>query len=172
MTAVQLYDTTLRDGAQGEGISFSVVDKLHIAEKLDAMGIHFIEGGWPGSNPKDAEFFEKARELALKEAKIAVFGSTRRAGTKAAEDNNLTMLVEAGAGVATIVGKSSELQVVQVLGVSLEENLSMVSDSINYLKDKGLIVFFDAEHFFDGFKANPAYSLKVAEVAAQVERLF
>jgi len=167
LTSVQLYDTTLRDGAQSEGISFSVVDKLNIARRLDELGIHFIEGGWPGSNPRDAEFFEKARELSLKNAKIAVFGSTRRRETKAEEDNNLTMLVDAGVKVATIVGKSSELQVVQVLKTTLEENLSMVADSIRYLKSRGLTVFFDAEHFFDGFKANPAYSLRVVEVAAQ-----
>jgi 2-isopropylmalate synthase len=164
---VQLYDTTLRDGAQSEGISFSVVDKLNIARKLDELGIRFIEGGWPGSNPKDAEFFEKARELPLKKARIAVFGSTRRAGIKPEEDENLTMLADVGVTAATIVGKSSELQVVQVLGTTLKENLSMVSDSVKYLKSKGLIVFFDAEHFFDGFKANPDYSLKVAVAAAQ-----
>jgi 2-isopropylmalate synthase len=167
LTKVELYDTTLRDGVQSEGISFSVVDKLNIARKLDGLGIHFIEGGWPGSNPKDAEFFEKARSLKLKKAKIAVFGSTRRQGIKAEEDKNLTMLVEAGAQVATIVGKSSEQQVVQVLETTLEENLKMVADSIKYLKSQGLTVFFDAEHFFDGFKANPAYSLKVVEAAAQ-----
>ncbi|HUT97022.1 MAG TPA: citramalate synthase [Dehalococcoidales bacterium] len=167
MTKVELYDTTLRDGAQSEGISFSVVDKLNIARKLDGLGIHFIEGGWPGSNPKDAEFFEKARGLELKKARIAVFGSTRRQNMKAEEDKNLTMLVGAGAEVATIVGKSSELQVVQVLETSPEENLKMVADSIKYLKGKGMTVFFDAEHFFDGFKSNPAYSLKVVEVAAQ-----
>jgi 2-isopropylmalate synthase len=163
---VELYDTTLRDGAQSEGISFSVVDKLNIARKLDEMGIHFIEGGWPGSNPKDAEFFKEARGLKLKRAKIAVFGSTRRPNIKAEKDQNLTMLVESGAKVATIVGKSSEQQVVQVLETSLEENLKMVADSIKYLKSKGLTVFFDAEHFFDGFKANPTYSLSVVEVAA------
>jgi 2-isopropylmalate synthase len=166
LTKVELYDTTLRDGAQSEGISFSVVDKLNIARQLDGLGIHYIEGGWPGSNPKDAEFFEKVRGLKLARAKIAVFGSTRRQGMKAADDKNLTMLVDAGAEVATLVGKSSELQVVQVLETSLEENLKMVADSIEYLKGKGMTVFFDAEHFFDGFKANPEYSLKVVEVAA------
>jgi 2-isopropylmalate synthase len=167
LTKVELYDTTLRDGAQSEGISFSVVDKLNIARKLDKLGIHFIEGGWPGSNPKDAEFFEKARRLKLKKAKIAVFGSTRRQGIKAENDKNLTMLVEAGAKVATIVGKSSEQQVTQVLETTPEENLKMVADSIKYLKGQGLTVFFDAEHFFDGFKANHAYSLKVVKVAAE-----
>jgi 2-isopropylmalate synthase len=167
LASVELYDTTLRDGAQSEGISFSVVDKLNIAQKLDELGIHYIEGGWPGSNPKDAEFFEKARQLKLKKAKLVVFGSTRRRNTKAEKDKNLTMLTSAGVKVATIVGKSSELQVAQVLETSLEENLNMVADSIKYLKSKGLTVFFDAEHFFDGFKANPEYSLKVVEVAAQ-----
>jgi 2-isopropylmalate synthase len=167
LTKVELYDTTLRDGAQSEGISFSVVDKLNIARQLDGLGIHFIEGGWPGSNPKDAEFFEKARGLKLQKARIAVFGSTRRQNMKAEEDRNLTMLVEAGAEVATIVGKSSEQQVTQVLETTPEENLKMVADSIKYLKGKGMTVFFDAEHFFDGFKANSGYSLKVVEVAAK-----
>ncbi len=155
MTSVQLYDTTLRDGAQSEGISFSVVDKLHIAQKLDELGIHYIEGGWPGSNPKDAEFFEKARGLALRHARLVVFGSTRRRGLRADEDTNLTMLLEAGAGVATIVGKSSDLQVTHVLKTTLEENLDMIADSVRFLKSKGLTVFFDAEHFFDGFKHDP-----------------
>ncbi|MFB0559357.1 MAG: citramalate synthase, partial [Dehalococcoidales bacterium] len=165
MSSVKLYDTTLRDGAQGEGVSFSVVDKLNIARKLDELGVHYIEGGYPGSNPKDAEFFEKARELSLKNAQIAVFGSTRRIGLRAEEDNNLVMLVNAGVRIATIVAKSSDLQVAQVLKTTLEENLSMIADSIKYLKSKGLTVFFDAEHFFDGFRSNPNYSLRVLEVA-------
>ena len=167
MVTVELYDTTLRDGAQSEGISFSVVDKLHIARKLDELGIHFIEGGWPGSNPKDAEFFERAKDLKLKNARIAVFGSTRRRGLKAEDDNNLTMLVKAGVQAATIVGKSSDLQVVNVLKATLDENLSMIADSIRYLKSKGMAVFLDAEHFFDGFKHNPEYALKTLEVAAE-----
>jgi len=167
LSSVQLYDTTLRDGAQREGISFSVVDKLNIASKLDELGVHFIEGGWPGSNPKDIEFFEKAKSLRLSHSKLAAFGSTRYPKAKADKDANLLALVDAGVKVATIVGKSSELQVVQVLETTLEENLSMVADSIRYLKAKGLTVFFDAEHFFDGFKANPSYSLRVVEVAAQ-----
>ena len=160
MTMVQLYDTTLRDGAQSEGISFSVVDKLHIARKLDELGIHYIEGGWPGSNPKDAEFFQRVHELKLKNARVAVFGSTRRRGIKAEDDNNLTMLVKAGVKVATIVGKSSDLQVTHVLKATLEENLEMIADSVKYLKANGLTVFLDAEHFFDGFKHNPEYSLQ------------
>ena len=167
MSSVQLYDTTLRDGAQREGISLSVVDKLNIARKLDELGIHYIEAGWPGSNPRDAEFFAKASSLSLTTAQIAVFGSTRRAGLKAEEDNNLVMLVDAGGKVATIVGKSSASQVKQVLETTLEENLSMIADSIGYLKAKGLTVFFDAEHFFDGFKTNPDYSLRCLTTAAK-----
>jgi len=167
LSQVQLYDTTLRDGVQREGISLSVVDKLRIVEKLDELGMHFIEGGWPGSNPKDIEFFEKAQGLTLSHAKLAAFGSTRRPKAKAETDANLLALADAGVKVATIVGKSSALQVTQVLETSLEENLSMVADSIRYLKGKGLTVFFDAEHFFDGFKANPGYSLRVVEVAAE-----
>jgi 2-isopropylmalate synthase len=166
LASVQLYDTTLRDGAQSEGISFSVVDKLHIARKLDELGIRYIEGGWPGSNPKDAEFFEKARELSLENAQVAVFGSTRRRGIRAEEDNNLVMLVKAGVRVATIVGKSSDLQVTRVLKTTLEENLHMIADSVRYLRSNGLTVFLDAEHFFDGFKTNPAYALKTLEAAA------
>ena len=167
MSQVQLYDTTLRDGAQREGISFSVVDKLHIAQKLDELGIHFIEGGWPGSNPKDIEFFDRAKSLALSHSKLVAFGSTRRPKTKAETDANLLALASAGVKVVTIVGKSSELQVTQVLETTLDENLGMIADSIGYLKTKGLTVFFDAEHFFDGFKANPSYALRVLEVAAQ-----
>jgi 2-isopropylmalate synthase len=144
-----------------------VVDKLNIARKLDELGIHFIEGGWPGSNPKDVEFFDQARNLKLKNSVLVAFGSTRHPKAKTDKDANLMALVDAGVKVATIVGKSSELQVVQVLETTLEENLGMVSDSIQYLKSKGLTVFFDAEHFFDGFKANPSYSLQVVEVAAE-----
>jgi len=167
LASVELYDTTLRDGAQSEGISFSVVDKLHIAQKLDELGIRYIEGGWPGSNPKDAEFFEKARSLSLKNAQVVVFGSTRRRGIRAEEDNNLVMLVKAGVRVATIVGKSSDLQVINVLKTTLEENLSMIADSIRYLKANGLTVFWDVEHFFDGYKSNPEYALRTLEVATE-----
>ena len=166
MPSVQLYDTTLRDGTQKEGISFSVVDKLHIAQKLDELGIHFIEGGWPGSNPKDVEFFSKAKNLNLS-CSLVAFGSTRRPKAKAKTDANLVALANAGVKVVTIVGKSSELQVTQVLETTLDENLSMIADSIRYLKAKGLTVFFDAEHFFDGFKANSDYALRVLQVAAE-----
>ncbi|MFC1593088.1 citramalate synthase [Candidatus Omnitrophota bacterium] len=167
MSSVQLYDTTLRDGSQKEGISFSVLDKVKITQKLDESGIHFIEGGWPGSNPKDVEFFERARSLALSCSRLVAFGSTRRPSYKAETDNNLLALANAGVEVVTIVGKSSELQVTQVLETTLDENLSMIDDSIRYLRTKGLTVFFDAEHFFDGFKANPDYSLRCLTVAAE-----
>jgi len=167
LSSVQLYDTTLRDGAQREGISFSVVDKLHIAQKLDELGIHFTEGGWPGSNPKDIEFFKRAKNLNLANSVLVAFGSTRRANTKAEADANLLALARAGVKVVTIVGKSSESQVTKILETTLDENLSMIADSIRYLKAKGLGVFFDAEHFFDGFKANPTYALRTLKVAAE-----
>ena len=167
MSKFQLYDTTLRDGSQREGVSFSVVDKLHIAQKLDELGIQFIEGGWPGANPKDDEFFKRARELNLSQAKLVAFGSTRRPKTKAEADVNLMALAGAGTEVVAIVGKASEMQVSQVLETTLEENLSMVADSIKFLKAKGLAVFFDAEHFFHGFKANPDYALEVLKIAAE-----
>ena len=165
MTSVQLYDTTLRDGAQREGISFSVVDKLNVTRRLDELGIHFIEGGWPGSGPKDDEFFKKARKLKLVNSKLVAFGSTRRANKKAEEDGNLQALANAGVEFVTLVGKGSDLHVTQVLETTLDENLSMVSDSIGYLKEKGISVFFDAEHFFDGYKSNPEYALEVLKVA-------
>ncbi|MDH5695507.1 MAG: citramalate synthase [Dehalococcoidia bacterium] len=167
MSSVQLYDTTLRDGTQREGISFSVIDKLHIAQKLDELGVHFIEAGWPGSNPKDVEFFKKAQSLTLSHAQLAAFGSTRRPKAKADTDANLLALANAGVKVATIVGKSSDLQVAQVLETTPEENLRMIADSIKYLKAKGFTVFFDAEHFFDGFKANPDYTLRCLAAAAE-----
>ncbi len=167
MNRVQIYDTTLRDGAQSEGISFSVVDKLHITQKLDELGIPYIEGGWPGSNPKDAEFLQSASRLTLKNAQMAVFGSTRRIGMKAEDDNNLVMLVKTGVKIATIVAKSSILQVTQVLGTTPEENLRMISDSVKYLIANGMRVFVDAEHFFDGYKYDPNYSLSTLVAAAE-----
>ncbi len=167
MTSIELYDTTLRDGAQSEGISFSVVDKLNIARKLDELGVHFIEGGWPGSNPKDIEFFKRAKKLRLSHAALVAFGSTRHPNTRAEDDANLLALADAGVKVVTLVGKSSDLQVTQVLETTLEENLSMIADSIRFLKAKGLTVFFDAEHFFDGFKSSPAYSLRCLTAAAE-----
>ncbi|MFC1870893.1 citramalate synthase [Chloroflexota bacterium] len=165
--SVQLYDTTLRDGAQREGISLSVVDKLHITQRLDELGVHYIEGGWPGSNPKDIEFFEKARGLTLTNSVLVAFGSTRHPKGKVETDTNLAELANAGTNTVCIVGKSSALQVTQVLDTTLDENLNMIADSIKYLKTKGLTVFFDAEHFFDGFKADADYSLRVVAVAAE-----
>ena len=167
MASVELYDTTLRDGAQSEGISFSVVDKLHIVQKLDELGIHYIEGGWPGANPKDAEFYQRAKGLKLKNAHIVAFGSTRRANVKAEDDNFLVELVKANVKYATLVAKSSDLHVERVLKTTPEENLAMIADSIKYLKSKGINVLLDAEHFFDGYKHNPQYALKTLEVAAE-----
>ncbi len=163
---IQLYDTTLRDGAQQEGISFSVEDKIKIARKLDELGIHFIEGGWPGSNPKDTEFFQRLRQMKFVKSIPVAFGSTRRPKSQAENDNNLKGLLEAKTKVATLVGKGSSEQVKKVLKTSLDENLEMVADSIRYLKSKGLTVFFDAEHYFDGYKINPDYSLSVVQKAA------
>jgi len=166
VASVQLYDTTLRDGAQKEGISFSVADKLTITRKLDELGVHFIEGGWPGSNPKDVEFFASAKDLSLRNSELVAFGSTRQSGTRAEDDANLKSLAGVGVKTVTIVGKSSELQVTRVLETTLEKNLSMIADSIGYLRAKGLTVFFDAEHFFDGFKTNSGYALRCLEAAA------
>ncbi|MEK7848562.1 MAG: citramalate synthase [Chloroflexota bacterium] len=166
MTTVYLYDTTLRDGVQREGLSFSVGDKLKILLKLDELGVHFVEGGWPGSNPRDQEFFRRASQLKLRNTTLASFGATRRPRSRAEDDPNLQALVEAGAPVATLVGKSWDLHATLVLDTSLEENLAMISDSVAFLKARGLRVFFDAEHFFDGYKANPAYALHTLEAAA------
>jgi len=163
---VAIYDTTLRDGAQREGISFSVEDKLRIARKIDELGIHFIEGGWPGSNPKDMEFLRRVRGEDLS-AKIVPFGSTRRPGRRAEDDPSLLAIKELGFEYAAIVGKAWDLHVTEILGTELDENLRMIEDSIKFLRRFGIKVFFDAEHFFDGFKENPSYALKVVEVAAE-----
>jgi len=167
MLTVQLYDTTLRDGAQEEGISFSVGDKLKICQKLDELGIDFIEGGWPGSNPKDSEFFARAQNLKLTYSTLVAFGSTRRSNCRTEEDLNLQALLKAKTKVVTIVGKAWDKHVTRVLETTLEENISMIIDSIGYLKAKGLKVFFDAEHFFDGYKDNPEYALQVVVAAAK-----
>jgi len=164
---VSVLDTTLRDGAQMEGISFSAVDKLRIAQKLDELGVAYIEGGWPGSNPKDAEFFARVKELDLRQARIAAFCSTRRAGKAADGDPNLAALLEAGTPVAVIVGKSSPMHVTDVLRTTLDENLAMIRDSVSYLKNAGLEVLFDAEQFFDGWKLDQAYALETARAAAE-----
>ncbi|MGB2693630.1 MAG: citramalate synthase [Dehalococcoidia bacterium] len=163
---VQLYDTTLRDGAQMEGISLSVEDKLKIVQKLDELGIHYIEGGWPGSNPKDVEFFARAQSLQLTCAKLAAFGSTRHAGASADDDANLRALLDAHTPVVTIVGKAHTMQVHDVLETTTEENLAMIADSIRLLKSHDRTVFFDAEHFFDGYAADPAYALQCLKAAA------
>ena len=165
MSQIQLYDTTLRDGAQQEGISFSVADKLKIARKLDELGIHFIEGGWPGANPKDTEFFVRAQDLNLKHSVLVAFGSTKHPDSKASKDATLQALVQAKTKVVTIVGKSWDLHVTQVLEISLEDNLRLISESVSYLKTKGVTVFFDAEHFFDGYKASPDYAIQTVEAA-------
>ncbi|MDA1215715.1 MAG: citramalate synthase, partial [Chloroflexi bacterium] len=149
MENVTIYDTTLRDGTQMEGISLSVGDKLKVAAKLDELGVHFIEGGWPGSNPKDAEFFKQIRSLGLKNSTLTAFGSTRKAGGTAQTDANLKALLDSEAPVITLVGKSWDMHVEQVLETSLEENLAMVRDSITFLRERGRRVIFDAEHFFD-----------------------
>ncbi len=165
-TGIELYDTTLRDGTQMEGISLSVEDKLKIARKLDELGVHYIEGGYPGSNPKDIEFFARAGELNLKNARLAAFGSTRRAGGRADTDPNLKALVEAGTPVVTIVGKAHDRHVTHILETTLEENLAMLGDSIRFLKQHGLTAFLDAEHFFDGFDSDSAYALQCLKTAA------
>jgi 2-isopropylmalate synthase len=167
LQSVKLYDTTLRDGAQKEGVSFSVVDKIQITHKLDELGIHYIEGGYPGSNPRDAEFFERARHLSLNNAKIAVFGATRRAKKKVEDDESVAAVVNSGVGIATLVAKTSDMHVTRVLSTNLETNLKMISDTIKYLKSKGIMVFLDAEHYFDGFISDSDYSLRCLTVAAE-----
>ncbi|TRY27039.1 citramalate synthase [Brevibacillus sp. LEMMJ03] len=164
---VYLYDTTLRDGTQGEGVSLSVEDKVKIALKLDQFGIDFIEGGWPGSNPKDMAFFERMREIPLKHAVVTAFGSTCRPNVAAEEDDNLRALLESGVKAAAIFGKSWDLHVTDALKTTLDENLRMVADSVAFLKSRGLTVLFLAEHFFDGYKHNPVYALRVLEAAEE-----
>ncbi|KDN83017.1 citramalate synthase [Kitasatospora cheerisanensis] len=161
-----VFDTTLRDGAQREGINLTVADKLAIARHLDEFGVGFIEGGWPGANPRDTEFFARAQaELELKNAQLVAFGATRRAGGKAAEDPQLAALVASGAPVVTLVAKSHDRHVELALRTTLEENLEMVRDSVEFLRSRGRRVFIDCEHFFDGYKANPEYALAVVRAA-------
>ncbi|WP_420644689.1 citramalate synthase [Candidatus Leptofilum sp.] len=166
MTKIFLYDTTLRDGTQREGISLSVDDKLKITQKLDEFGIDYVEGGWPGSNPKDVEYFQRVASLDLKHTKVAAFGSTRRKGIRPEEDANLKLLIEANTPAVTLVGKSWDLHARDVLEVSLEENLAMIGDSVAYCKSQNREVIFDAEHFFDGYKANPEYAIATVKAAA------
>ncbi|MCL5945385.1 MAG: citramalate synthase [Planctomycetes bacterium] len=167
MQRIEIYDTTLRDGSQSEGVSFSLQDKMLICHRLDELGVDFIEGGYPLSNPKDAAFFQEARGLKLQTAKLLAFGMTRRKGLSAAEDVGLKALRDAQTEYVTVVGKTWDLHVTEVLGVSLQENLDMIADSVAYLTGEGRKVIYDAEHFFDGFKANPDYALKTIAVAAQ-----
>ena len=165
MTRVDLYDTTLRDGTQGEGVNFSVQDKIAIALKLDELGFDYIEGGYPLSNPKDVEFFQRMADTDLKHAKVAAFGMTRRRGIAASEDTGMLALRDSKAPVVTIVGKTWDLHVTEVLRVDLEENLAMIADSVAFIHSEGRRVFYDAEHFFDGYRANPDYALKTLEAA-------
>ena len=164
---VTLYDTTLRDGSQGEEISFTVEDKLRISEKLDDLGIDYIEAGWPGSNPKDLEYFQKAPSLKLKHAKVTAFGATRHPSKTPAKDENLKALLEAETPVVTIFGKSWDLHVHDALKVGLAQNLELISDSVEFLKKRVGEVIYDAEHFFDGFKANPEYAMKTLQAARE-----
>lgn len=163
---VELYDTTLRDGTQAEGVSLSVEDKLKITVKLDELGIQYIEGGWPGSNPKDVEYFARVKEIPLQNALICAFSYTGRAGLRVDEDTNLAMLLDAQTPVVTIVGKTWDLHVHEVLRVSLDQNLKMIEDTIAYLRRQGRRMIYDAEHFFDGYRANPAYAMRTLEAAA------
>lgn len=166
MPTIQIYDTTLRDGTQGEGVSLSVQDKLQITQRLDEIGVDYIEGGFPASNPKDAEYFQRVQKLPLKHAKVCAFGMTRRRGVKAEDDPGMQALVGSGAPVCTVVGKTWDFHVTEVLRVSLEENLAMIRDSVAFLKSSGREVIYDAEHFFDGWQANPDYAAKTIRAAA------
>src|SRR5579872_350128 len=159
------FDTTLRDGTQGEAVSFSVDDKLVIAQKLDELGIDYIEGGWPNSNPKDKEFFHRAKEVKLKHARLTAFGSTRFAKNKVDQDPNVRALLEAETPAVSIFGKSWDLHVKRALGIDEEENLKLISETVKFLKDAGREVVYDAEHFFDGYNASPDFALRTLEAA-------
>ena len=162
---ILIYDTTLRDGTQGEQVNFTAEEKVRIAQRLDEVGFHYIEGGWPGSNPKDARFFELAKKIHFKHARLAAFGSTRRSDLRVDECPNIQALVDADTPVVTIVGKSWDFHVTDILEIPLEENLRMIGESVAYLKAKGREVVYDAEHFFDGFKGNPSYARRTVQAA-------
>jgi 2-isopropylmalate synthase len=164
---IQIYDTTLRDGTQREGISLSCTDKLRIARRLDNLGVAFIEGGWPGSNPKDVEFFERARDIAWGTALIAAFGATCRANGIPDDDANIQAMLASGTPVCTVVGKSWTLHVTEVLRTTLDDNLRIIEESLAYLKSQGRRIIYDAEHFFDGYKADPVYALETLRAAAR-----
>lgn len=167
MRRIELYDTTLRDGTQGEGINFSVQDKLLIAQRLDQMGFDYIEGGFPASNEKDAKFFQQVQQLNLKHARVCAFGMTRRKGIKAKDDPGMQALIDSGASVITLVGKTSDFHAKEVLRVSLDENLAMIGDTVRCACEAGRDCIYDAEHFFDGYKSNPEYAIKTIQQAAQ-----
>jgi len=162
---ILIYDTTLRDGTQGEQVTLSAEDKQRIARKLDDFGVHYIEGGWPGANPKDIRFFKEAHKIAFKTAKLTAFGSTRKPNTAVEKSQNVLALLEAETSTVAIVGKSWDLHATQILGVSLDENLKMIEETLAYLKKKDREVIYDAEHFFDGYRENPAYALKTIQAA-------
>ena len=164
---LKLYDTTLRDGTQAEDINFSVEDKVRIAQKLGELGIHYIEGGWPGSNPRDIQFFKEMKSVKLTSARLVAFGSTKRAGVKAKDDANIKALLKADTRVITLFGKSWDLHVKEALKITPEENLELIYDSLAYLKERVEELFYDAEHFFDGYKANPEYALKTLKAAQE-----
>ena len=167
MSSIAIYDTTLRDGMQAEGVSFSLEDKLSIAQRLDNLGVHYIEGGYAASNQKEMQFFEEVAKLGLSHAKITAFGSTRRADRTVEDDASLNSILACKTPAATLVGKTWDLHVTTVLGCSLDDNLTICAESIRYLKQKGMEAIFDAEHFFDGYKENPEYALKVLAAAAE-----
>jgi len=164
---IEVFDTTLRDGTQGEKIAFSADDKVHIAGRLDEFGIDYIEGGWPGSNPKDMEFFEKVKKKEFQHAKIVAFGSTQRAGGPPEKDRNLQLLIEAETPVTCIFGKSWILHVERALRISKEENLEIIRNSVRFLKAHDKEVIYDAEHFFDGYKDNPEYAIRTLKEAEE-----
>ncbi len=166
-TDVAIYDTTLRDGAQAEGVSFSSADKLRIAERLDAFGVHYVEGGWPGSNPKDMEFFSAAADRRYRTTRIAAFGSTRRANTTCEQDTQVNTLLQANTPVVTLVGKTWSLHVAEVIRTTPEENRAMISDSVRFFKEHGKEVIYDAEHFFDGYREDPRYALATLQAAQE-----
>ncbi|MBT4886677.1 MAG: citramalate synthase, partial [Planctomycetaceae bacterium] len=165
MRTIEIYDTTLRDGSQGEGVNFSLEDKLAVASRLDEAGVDYIEGGYPLSNPKDAQFFERASRIKFQTAKLCAFGMTRRRGVEASQDPGMRALLESNTPIITIVGKTSSFHVETVLGVSLDENLEMIADTVSYLTSEARNVFYDAEHFFDGWKLDAAYSLQTLRAA-------
>jgi 2-isopropylmalate synthase len=165
MARIAIYDTTLRDGSQGEGVNFSLLDKLQLTQKLDDLGVDFIEGGYPLSNPKDFEYFQQVRSLHLKRARVAAFGMTRRKGVRPEEDTCIRALLDAQTSIVTIVGKTWDLHVLEVLNASLDENLAMIADSVRCCVGQGREVFYDAEHFFDGYARNPAYALQTLKAA-------